>query len=580
MSKDISNTDRERRRRMERARRHASDGQDTQSALPRNISNKGGGAGTYAKEDLASGGAGHLTELSLRPPSTTASGFILPEEALKDAAIVSHSVIGDVGVFLAAVRAYKNYQYIANAKDFLSATVDDILTNEIEAERFASLPREISTQKAIENIARRKMLGELTQNTLTPGFAVTALITSTFVSLSALVPPLAAPLFLAGMVVLSVGTIATGIAAITNRAILNRKLRELINNDKEVQNKIKTKTHSVSKDPLYQDFEQNKLMGNFLQRFNYRIINFLTLAKATSVFSFLASTIHTITGTFQNMAVMIYTLLDGAKNHFNRQAKLNKFSIVLKETFIPKLHTKPFVFFGKTNFEKYVIANQKSIAKKLHLKENISFKELMYQLKYVDRYKNEYKALQEDCVKENIRDKFAKFCTKRKIDTHNPKNFELFMRDEIRKTVGRDVAFSGYMGSFSVGMGFLSLGALFPPLGIVGAALGAATLIVGGIVTTIVKKLEVTKFDNKFTEVLATDPKDHSTAASKANAEARQLFDALCSIATNKASSRNPSKREASHEEGRDKGTSKEVSRDFTRKIAERRRSSTHTTKL
>lgn len=443
--------------------------------------------------------------------------------------LTTNGVIGSIGLIYAAQRAYLNYQYIVDAKQYLREEIDAISDDEIQS-FLIKYPSE-TTEEAIKNIASGKMLSNITQNTLSPGFASTALMSGIFISLALIFPPVGVPLFIAGMSVLALGATTSIAASISNRYFLTKKLKKLFQKDKTVQDIIRNKKERAKESNAYTLARKQR---RFYQALNDNILNFFTTIKVVAVFNFVSSAVKLFTTTMQSVGLLAITAVEAAKNYFQRQEKLYKFSKILSEVLVPKIHAKPYIFFGQSLYEKFISKHRKEIIASLHknghdVDPSIPLKKLINYIKFETPKLHEM--LQSYCIREHIKKNFHNFCAKRKINPKEPDAFEQYVQNAIASNINAEVRFYGHFGTFTAATCVLTLSSLFPPLFLTGAAVAGVGAFVGGIVTERVRKHEARKFSGRLGSLIRAthNPQDEHEA------EAVQLLVTIRSCATEKS---------------------------------------------
>lgn len=453
----------------------------------------------------------------------------LPFHMVQYVNTAANSIVGGIGIVYAAQRSYLNYLYIVSAKKHLLEEVADIHEGEIE-DWFLKNKLEYNNKNkeiALQEIASKKMVSHITQNTISPGIAGSALGASIFIALSLTLPVAAFPLGIVGLTILGGGLIATAIAAYTNRKRLKNKLTNLLKKDPEVRKKINSKSKSLNSELADKKFQVLRKKHKLAEKSTARILSFIAAIKVSYVFEFITTVFRTTAATLQSVATIALTASDALKNHFNRQEKYRKFSRILAESFIPSIHARPYIIFGSSLYDKYILKNQDKLKRILGLDNKTKF----YDLLDIIKFKNPdiYIKLQENCIKLHIENDFKKFCNSKKLDPNNSEAFSIFAENKIAQNIKSDVRFNGYLGLTTIGVSFVSLGLMFPPLLLAGMILAAATAISGSVITETIASKEASKFTKKFDRLTdkSINPKDKLTEAKLANKEAKLYIEEI-----------------------------------------------------
>lgn len=472
-------------------------------------------------------------ELTLQPIAISANTFFNESKTINLANQISASTIGLIGLIYAAQRSYLNYKYIIDANVYIADQIEDMSLQEVESMVKSLDKREVKTvseedeismrQRAIEQIISNRMLGTITQNTISPGIAGSALMGSIFLFSAILFPPLAIPLAITGVSVLGAGAISIIGATITNRYWLNKKLKESFSRNTNIKNKIKLKAKDISKTIRDEKFTSARKSRNFAESFSSRMLDFISAIKLIRLINYASLTLNIVSSSMQNIALLLSAALDGASNYLSRREKLLKFSKISTESFIPKINVRKFFFFGKNKFEKFVEEYKNQIVKRLGLSPEIPLKQLCDKLKYENL--ELYKQLQSECVKLDILKSFNKFCTKQGLDQSADESFEKFVTSKIQSNVSSDIRLNGYIGSFSVILSLVSIGLIFPPALPAMLIISAAATVLTPIATEYLCYKEGKEFKEKALSLLREELSgDLSHESVAANIEAQNLL--------------------------------------------------------
>ncbi len=439
-------------------------------------------------------GAGEINWSTIDVPANP----YLPQAHVATANLAADGIVSILCMTHAIKRAYLNYIYIRDAKDYiLHNEIEELSYLEIQkAQQYYKLP---TTEAAIKKVVRNNMVGGIIQNTLAPGIAGTALFTGICVSLSVFFPPLAPLMFVIGLAFIGTGLSATIAATITNRHFMLKKLKKLFSEDRQVGVKIREKAKEIEALPEEKKFGKFRRNKSFASKISDRMLDFLATVKAFSVLNYLSLVVKNITATVQHIVMIVMAAALAAKNYYERKEKFHRFSIILAEKFIPKINVRKYLFFGKTPFEQFITDNVK-------LEKNQSYSSFIDYLKY--EKPDLYRDAQELCVCEEIKKQYHKFCGVKALNPNEEDSYKEFVSENVANNIKRDVRISGYSATFSITVGLLSLSFAFPPILIAGGIFAAATAIAGVITTETVTKNEKKRFKEKLTWLVEASEKE------------------------------------------------------------------------
>ncbi|MEQ9116221.1 MAG: hypothetical protein RLN62_05450 [Rickettsiales bacterium] len=456
-------------------------------------------------------------ELTLEPIAI-ASNALIRRSALAAANTASGGVIGALGLTYAIQRMYINYRYITDARIFADEILENVAPVEVDntvklltaqgvlKESKTDEEDEQNKAEAIKYIISQNMSGTILQNTISPGLAGSALMGSIFVFASLIFPPVTAPLFFVGIGILAAGTIATFGAAIKNRQLLQSKLKTTFDGDSGFIKRLRSKAKTISKTIPDTKFKEARKARNTLEWISSRMLDLIAATKISSFFNFISLSTRIAVGVAQNIVLIGSASLDAASNYLGRREKYLKFSKILSESFIPKIHARRFLIFGKTKYEKFVEKHRSKIIDRLGYSHSIPMDKLLERIKY--EHPKLYDQLQMECVKDGIHRKYLKFCQKESLDAQSSKAFNDFSDHQVQKSVAADVRTTGYISGISILISITSIAIVFPPAAIPLFALAAIGAFVVPAVTEYITKKESEKFSEKLKKISSSKIKE------------------------------------------------------------------------
>ena len=478
-------------------------------------------------------------DLAALPDITVGDTFYVSDETLESlmfgfgvASAVGAATFGIVGSVLEAIT---HETIIQNAGLTLRSRVANCEFTDILSQRAKSddSPDTLISGREIVQSCRKKMVKDITWSTVKAGTQGTLSIAGSFFGLALLFPPAFPILSALGIGTLVAGAIGTTVATIMNR----RRLVANLDNAEtwgSVKEEVARKEDSIQKELQNSDSEffseklSAKKQSNRLNQVSRVLLANVLLVRVSSMGKYGVQLIGRISWIATGALVFITSVVEAITNYKARQGKLEDIGKTTSAAVLPALDRRPFLFFGKTPFEKWVVANKEAVLKKVGLGEDATLKQVLAAL---NEHKDEtiLKAFREQATMESLQaalSKYAKSATPGSVGAGGSEAevrelLEEYCIKQVGRAARKDTFGSGVANTLKIGAVVAGIGFLFPP--VTGFfVIGAAVFVpLGLVVSRLVAGREERKFKKAIRESMETQrqSKPRSTAKERMHEE-------------------------------------------------------------
>lgn len=366
--------------------------------------------------------------------------------------------------FLSGIyQAYTNAQYIQDCEVYLKKAIQDLSSDEIK--------KIGEDAEKIKVLCTNKLISTINQKTLKAGLLTTLSIATGIFGLGTLFPSIFFITSLLCLAIISLGIISTLIATYINRKKLILKI-ETIERSK-INEMITSKIKSMSSIELDGNpiLEKDKKHNKRLEKITEILFVNSLISNISSITKYSISLIGKIASFLVGLGSILGGIVQGLLHHRHLKSQRKKIHQLISGIILPSIDRKPYLFFGKSELEKYVHENFKKIKKETGIQaENRD--ELIAKLQETKNIRI-LNTVRMHCIEDNLQKAFGLYLTKKLLfetDSDQDKMINDYIAEKMGGYAYSSTRYAGIINAMKISGGLFMISAFcFPQIaGILG----------------------------------------------------------------------------------------------------------------
>ncbi len=412
-----------------------------------------------------------VKELSLDPDVSLFGGALHIDRGALSSATFGAGVFGAVGAGTfaigdAIVKAYTNTQWIKNTDQNCRDLLKKVTFLELQKQQKDKNKKlEFIQPEHLKQYCKKELIRDITLKTSKAGLVGTTGIAASIFS-AGLLFPLAFPVTsIIALGTLAVGSFTTAIATYWQRRVVEKKVNAFLSKNEALLTDACVQLNNKDKKDHFAAKVKKK--QTFLGKISDGLIFSNLALRISSMAKYTVELLGKIGAGFVGVAALLRAAVDAGQNYYDRQKYLSNTDALVKDTCVPNIHEKRFMFFGSTPYTRFLEKNkgmEPEVAKKA-------------------------------CMAEMLQKEKNKFMKQVGVKANDPDFMHKFAEHKIVAAIKKDVWSSAMINGLKVGVTIGATGmTVAPGIGAIFTGIGIFTVMLSAISAFFVARREAKKF--------------------------------------------------------------------------------------